>query len=115
MVRACAFMRAAFSVALMAAALAWPSRAYADPVKGEAMLTQENGYARLLLRFSEEVPTEVSMAGAIMVIRFAKRVDMRYMPDLHFRLDERFDEADRIEQLLHSPEVARDLKKDRSE
>ena len=45
----------------------------------------------------------------------AKRVDMRYMPDLHFRLDERFDEADRIEQLLHSPEVARDLKKDRSE
>jgi ribosome-binding factor A len=45
----------------------------------------------------------------------AKRVDMRYMPDLHFRLDERFDEADRIEQLLHSPEVARDLKKDESE
>jgi ribosome-binding factor A len=45
----------------------------------------------------------------------AKRVDMRYMPDVHFRLDERFDEADRIERLLHSPEVARDLKKDSSE
>lgn len=45
----------------------------------------------------------------------AKRVDMRYMPDLHFRIDERFDEADRIERLLHSPKVARDLKKDDSE
>lgn len=76
LVRARAFMRAAFSVALLAAALAWPGRASADPVKGEATLTQENGYARLLLRFTEEVPTEVSMAGAIMVIRFAKPVDM---------------------------------------
>lgn len=45
----------------------------------------------------------------------AKRVDMRYMPDVHFRLDERFDEADRIERLLHSPKVARDLKKDTPE
>ncbi len=45
----------------------------------------------------------------------AKRVDMRYMPELHFRIDERFDEADRIGRLLHSPEVARDLKKDKSE
>lgn len=76
LVRARAFMRAAFSVALLAVALAWPGRAVADPVKGEATLTQENGYARLLLRFTEEVPTEVSMAGAIMVIRFAKPVDM---------------------------------------
>jgi ribosome-binding factor A len=45
----------------------------------------------------------------------AKRLDMRYMPDLHFRADERFDEAERIERLLHSPEVARDLKKDKPE
>jgi tetratricopeptide (TPR) repeat protein len=74
--RARAVMRAAFSCALVAAALAWPGRALADPVKGEAMLTQENGYARLLLRFTEEVPTEVTMAGSIMVIRFAKPVDM---------------------------------------
>lgn len=76
LVRARAFMRVAFSVALLAVALAWPGRAIADPVKGEATLTQENGYARLLLRFTEEVPTEVTMAGAIMVIRFAKPVDM---------------------------------------
>jgi ribosome-binding factor A len=41
----------------------------------------------------------------------AKRVEMRYMPELHFRVDERFDESDRIEKLLRSPQVARDLGK----
>ena len=43
----------------------------------------------------------------------ARRVDMRYMPELHFRVDERFDEGDRIERLLRSPEVARDLNRDK--
>lgn len=75
-VRTRALLRAALSVTLMAAALAWPGRAFADPVQGEATLTQEAGYARLLLRFAEEVPTEVSMAGAIMIVRFARPVDM---------------------------------------
>ena len=40
----------------------------------------------------------------------AKRVDMKFMPELRFLLDETFDEADRIDRLLRSPEVARDLK-----
>jgi ribosome-binding factor A len=44
----------------------------------------------------------------------AKRVEMRYVPELHFRIDERFDEGDRIGRLLRSPEVARDLGKDKS-
>jgi ribosome-binding factor A len=41
----------------------------------------------------------------------AKRIAMKFMPELRFRIDETFDEADRIERLLRSPEVARDLKK----
>jgi ribosome-binding factor A len=40
----------------------------------------------------------------------AKRVDMKFMPELRFLIDETFDEADRIDRLLRSPEVARDLK-----
>jgi ribosome-binding factor A len=40
---------------------------------------------------------------------------MKFVPDLHFRIDERFDEADRIDKLLRSPEVARDLKHDGDE
>ncbi|MGH6926663.1 MAG: 30S ribosome-binding factor RbfA [Propylenella sp.] len=34
---------------------------------------------------------------------------MKYMPDLKFRLDTRFEDDARIDALLRSPEVARDL------
>jgi ribosome-binding factor A len=37
---------------------------------------------------------------------------MRAMPDLKFRLDTRFEDDARIDALLRSPEVARDLKHD---
>ena len=40
----------------------------------------------------------------------ARRIDIKFMPELRFRADETFAEADRIERLLRSPEVARDLK-----
>jgi ribosome-binding factor A len=43
----------------------------------------------------------------------AKRIDMKFMPELRFRVDETFDEADRIDRLLRSPAVARDLKSKR--
>jgi len=39
----------------------------------------------------------------------ARRVNLRYAPDLNFQLDASFDEGDRIERLLRSPEVTRDL------
>ena len=39
----------------------------------------------------------------------ARRVNLQFAPDIRFRIDERFDEAQRIEDLLRSPEVARDL------
>ena len=34
---------------------------------------------------------------------------MRYMPDLRFRLDTRFEDDSRIDRILKSPEVIRDL------
>jgi ribosome-binding factor A len=37
--------------------------------------------------------------------------DMRFMPDLRFRFDELFDEAARIDRLLHDPRVKRDTQK----
>ena len=37
---------------------------------------------------------------------------MRTIPDLRFRLDTRFEDDSRIDELLRSPEVARDLGKD---
>ncbi len=39
----------------------------------------------------------------------AHRVNLKFAPDIRFRIDERFDEAERIERLLRSPEVQRDL------
>jgi len=41
----------------------------------------------------------------------AHRVNLKFAPEIRFRLDERFDEAERIEKLLRAPEVARDLEK----
>ena len=41
----------------------------------------------------------------------AHRVNLKFAPDIRFRIDERFDEADRIEKLLRTPAVQRDLNK----
>ena len=40
---------------------------------------------------------------------------MKYMPELRFRIDDSFDNMARIDELLRSPEVARDLDKDEDE
>jgi ribosome-binding factor A len=40
----------------------------------------------------------------------ARRVNLKFAPDIRFRLDERFDEAERIGKLLATPAVRRDLK-----
>ena len=39
----------------------------------------------------------------------AHRINLKFAPDIRFRVDERFDEAERIERLLRSPQVKRDL------
>src|SRR5664279_5001958 len=48
----------------------------ADPIKGEASLVAANGYARLVLKLAEDVESEVSTAGSILVIRFKRPVDI---------------------------------------
>jgi len=39
----------------------------------------------------------------------AHRINLKFAPDIRFRVDERFAEAERIEKLLRSPAVKRDL------
>jgi ribosome-binding factor A len=39
----------------------------------------------------------------------ARRVNLKFAPEIRFRIDERFDEAERIEKLLRTPVVRRDL------
>ena len=42
----------------------------------------------------------------------ARRVNLKFAPDLRFRVDEQFDEAERIEKLLRTPAVQKDLEQD---
>ena len=39
----------------------------------------------------------------------ARRVNLKFAPEIRFRIDERFNEAERIEKLLRTPDVQRDL------
>ena len=39
----------------------------------------------------------------------ARRINLKFAPEIRFRIDERFDEAERIEKLLRTPAVQRDL------
>jgi ribosome-binding factor A len=45
----------------------------------------------------------------------ARRVNLKFAPDLRFHADDRFDEAERIEKLLRTPAVQRDLAPDSDE
>ena len=40
----------------------------------------------------------------------ARRVNLKFAPEIRFRIDGRFDEAERIEKLLRTPAVQRDLR-----
>jgi ribosome-binding factor A len=42
----------------------------------------------------------------------ARRVNLKFAPEIRFAIDQRFDEAERIEGLLRTPAVRRDLKRD---
>jgi ribosome-binding factor A len=39
----------------------------------------------------------------------ARRINLKFAPEIRFRIDERFDEIERIEKLLRTPVVQRDL------
>lgn len=39
----------------------------------------------------------------------SRRVNLKFAPEIRFQIDERFDEAERIEKLLRTPVVQRDL------
>ncbi|ADH91171.1 ribosome-binding factor A [Ancylobacter novellus DSM 506] len=41
----------------------------------------------------------------------ARRVELKFVPELRFRIDTSFEEGDRIDALLRSPQVQRDLDK----
>lgn len=59
----------------------------------------------------DEAPVIAALDRHKKVLRqeVARRVNLKYAPELRFRRDETFDEAARIDQLLRSEKVQRDL------
>ena len=47
-----------------------------DPVRGEATFGSAGGFARLVLKLAEDVESEVSTAGSIIIIHFKRPVDI---------------------------------------
>jgi ribosome-binding factor A len=45
----------------------------------------------------------------------APKVEMKFMPEIRFRVDTALDYAGKIDELLKSPAVARDLKREQGE
>jgi tetratricopeptide (TPR) repeat protein len=61
---------------LMLAGAASPALSQADAVKGEATLTAAGGYARLTIKLADDVDSQVTAAGSIVVIRFKRAVSI---------------------------------------
>ena len=43
------------------------------------------------------------------------RVNLKFAPDIRFLIDDRFEEAERIEKLLRTPQVRRDLEREKDD
>ncbi|MDI1262916.1 MAG: tetratricopeptide repeat protein, partial [bacterium] len=63
--------------AALFACIAFSQPAFAeDPVKGEATFVSSGGFARLTLKLAEDVESDVSTAGTIIILRFKRPVDV---------------------------------------
>src|SRR6185436_6892257 len=63
-------------------------------------------------RDAEEVVAAFERHKKYLRGEIAHRINLKFAPEIRFRVDDRFAEAERIDKLLHSPEVQRDLKHD---
>ena len=63
-------------------------------------------------RDADEVVAAFERHKKFLRAEIAHRINLKFAPDIRFRVDDRFAEAERIDRLLHSPEVQRDLKHD---
>jgi ribosome-binding factor A len=60
-------------------------------------------------RDAEQVVAAFERHKKFLRAEIAQRINLKFAPDLRFRIDERFAEAERIDKLLRSPAVKRDL------
>ena len=70
---------------------------------------QQNG---LPDQINASVNSRLNRAAAYLRGQLGRAVRLKYLPALNFVHDGSFDEASRIEAIIHRPEVARDLAAD---
>jgi ribosome-binding factor A len=58
---------------------------------------------------AEEVIAHLEKHKRFLRGELARRVSLRFMPELRFKIDTTFERSSRIDELLASPKVARDL------
>ncbi len=76
-------------------------------------LRNATAYVKPLLDAEEDaVVKALRLNTAFFQREVAKRLGLKFAPKMKFRKDESFAEADRIEELLRDPKVARDLDDD---
>lgn len=61
------------------------------------------------------IAAALTRCGGFLRGRLARMIDLRFTPELHFQADVSYDEARHIDELLATPEVARDLKRKEDE
>jgi ribosome-binding factor A len=66
-------------------------------------------------RDADQVVTAFERHKKYLRAEIAHRINLKFAPDIRFRVDARFAEAERIDKLLRSPEVQRDLKHEEKE
>lgn len=59
---------------------------------------------------AEAVATALERQKKHLRFMLAKRIEMKFAPDLRFRVDTSFTEGERMDRLLGSPDVARDTR-----
>ena|SRR5215471_7857520 len=64
-------------------------------------------------RDAQEVVAAFDRNRKYLRTEIAQRINLKFAPDIRFRIDDRFAEAERIDKLLRSPEVKRDLQHDK--
>jgi ribosome-binding factor A len=63
-------------------------------------------------RDAEQVVAAFERHKKYLRAEIAHRINLKFAPDIRFRVDDRFAEAERIDKLLRSPDVKRDLEHD---
>ncbi|QND72272.1 tetratricopeptide repeat protein [Tardiphaga robiniae] len=71
-----AVRRCAALAGIVCLALSFPDAASAQAVRGTASMGTSGGYGRIVLKLAEDVESEVTQAGTILVIRFKRPVDI---------------------------------------